>query len=71
MHTGLKVYFRFGPVSALVGPLWAYEVGDKVSVPPRGSKMGDNGVGGFHGVVTSIHSDGMAAVHLPEEPQGF
>ena len=67
-----KVYYRYGPTAAVIGPPYAHEVGNIVQIPPRGPKYGDEGMPGFIGEVTSVHPyDGLAAVHTPTEPTEF
>lgn len=58
----VTVYFHNGPHGANIGPLGAWAVGDRVTVPPRGPKLGDSGMPGFEGVVTHLDEDGMARV---------
>lgn len=59
------VFFHNGPSSAMVGPLGAYEMGDEVTVPPRGPKFGDQGLPGFTGTVTDVYTDGAVTVTAP------
>ena len=58
----LIVYHRFGPSAALVGPLGVWAEGDEVQVPPRGPKLGDEGLPGFTGIVRRVDTDGAAHV---------
>jgi hypothetical protein len=60
------VIFHMG-AGAIIGPAGAWESGDRVTIPARGPKHGDDGLPEFDGVVNGIAIDGLARVAVWEE----